>query len=113
VGFVVAVGEKFFHTGFIEEGVGFGHGGEGFGVFCGAIVEDAVDEGRGEAEAAVGGVDDEAGDGADVGIDEAEPIPGREFGEIQSAVAGLAVEAGVGEDGDGDGGSNRERRAAD
>ena len=48
-GFVIFECGEFLHAGFFEEGVGFGHGGEGFGVACRAIVEDAVDEDRGEA----------------------------------------------------------------
>ena len=111
MGFVVVVGREFLHAGFFEEGVGFGHGGEGFGVACGAIVEDALDEDGGEAEAAVGRVDDEAGEGADVLVDEALAALWTEPPEIQGAVAGVAVEAGVGEDGNGDG--NGARGAAD
>ena len=49
MGFGVVLGGEFLHAGFFEEGVGFGHGGEGFGVACSAIVEDALDEDGGEA----------------------------------------------------------------
>ena len=49
MGFGVVVGGEFLHAGFFEEGVSFGHGGEGFGVACRAIVEDAMDEDGGEA----------------------------------------------------------------
>jgi len=53
-----------------EEGVSFGHGGQCFGEAGGGIFQDGLDEDAGEAEAAVGGVDDDAGDGADVLVDE-------------------------------------------
>ncbi len=51
-----------------------------------------MDEDGGEAEAAVGGVDDEAGDGADVKVDEVLAFFGRELGEVEGAVAGLAIQ---------------------
>jgi len=57
-------------------------------------------------------VDDEAGDGADVAVDEVLALFGRELGEIEGAVARVAVEAGVGEDSDGDGCAEGGRRVA-
>ena len=58
-------------------------------------------------------MDDEAGDGADVLVDEALAAFGGEFHKVEGAIAGGAVEAGVGEDGDGDGGGGERRVAAD
>jgi len=111
VGFGVVVGWELVHAGFEEEGVGFGHGGEGFGVACRAIVEDALDEDGGEAEAAIGGVDDEAGDGADVLVDETLAVSGGEIREVEGAIAGGTIQTGIRQDGDGDG--NGRRGAAD
>ena len=108
--FALIQGREFFHGGFFEEGVGFGHGGEGFGVARGGVFEDALDEDGGEAQAAVGGVDDEAREGADLFVDEAVAGFAGEMREVQGAVPGVAVEAGVREDGNRDG---KGRRAAD
>ena len=71
--------------------MGLGHGGEGFNVACGAIGEDAFDKDGGEAQAAVGGVDDDARDGADVAVDEAQAGLRGEDIQIQCAIAGAAA----------------------
>jgi len=62
-----------------------------------------VDEDGGEAEAAVGGVDDEAGDGADIFVDEVLAVFGVKFREVEGAVAGGAIQTRIRQDGDGDG----------
>ena len=88
--------------------MGFGHGGEGFGVSGWSVLEEVFDEEGGQAQAAVGGVDDDARDGADVLVDETEALGGGEAVEIEGAAAGAGVDGGVGEDGDGDGDGARE-----
>ncbi len=91
------------HAGLVEEGVGSGHGGEGFDVACWANVAKTTNEGDGQAQGAELRVDGDAADGADVSIDEGDAGPGGEVSEVEEAVADREVEDWPGEDGDGDG----------
>jgi len=94
---------EFFHAALGKEGMGTGHGGDCFGVTGGGVLQDAVNQDFGQAQATIGGVNDQAGDGAEVLVDETEAILRREAMQIERAVAGGGVEAWIGEDGDGDG----------
>ncbi len=91
------------HAGSCEEGVVRCHVGDGFGVARGGLAQEGAHQAAGEADAAVLGMDDDAADGAQVAV-EVDPAPvGRDFAELEGALAGGAVEGGVGEDADGDG----------
>ena len=63
-------GRRSGHAGAFEEGVETAHDGGGFDVGGVGEGEGLSDEGGGEAQGAELGVDDDAGDGAQVAVDE-------------------------------------------
>jgi hypothetical protein len=89
------------HAGGCEHGVEVAHEGEGFDVACRAIIQDVLNELAGEAEGAVGGVDDDSRYCAEVGVEPAVFVGRGQGGEAEDVVADVERESGVREDGDG------------
>ena len=84
------------HAREFEQRVNASHIGKGFDIACGGIVEEATDKRDGQAERAENGMDDDARDGANVGIDEAMTRGRVELSQVEDSFADAEVEGGMG-----------------